>query len=323
MEPLSVDSVYKGYDTDKNFLARLISQRIFLASIIFGSPIPPGGRWMASIAGTLQGIIIKPCLPTVKLEACKFKTKKTVAIFHHTVYLLDKITPKITKKIYGLAQTHSKVSTIVCTEKKGDFFQATLSCINLYLCLLKRSLKMTGACASHFQTPSQAQTALNNGYSDKTKIQEGSNRQSYGLNGEFVPLSSDPKVMEYFNKLPKVVEKPKTPKTVMGPFLKPEETRFTIEQLAELTVEKLDERPVSGPLFRYRAVNSPILRHTDVITLDKIRGCLPITNICAERMVADLPDSKDPQDHRSMKEERENRSRTNNHNLNKGDLSSF
>ena len=130
---LEFEKAYSGIDSDKNILKRFVTKRVFNSSDVFCAPFRPGGRWMADIANLLQGIIGKNGFCSLKTDDATFHDTRTIDIFKHTQSLLLEITEDQAKKIYRVGKTHSEVTTIVCSEKSGDFFQSSFSCLKLYL----------------------------------------------------------------------------------------------------------------------------------------------------------------------------------------------
>ena len=94
-------------------------------------------------------------------------------------------------KFSRLTKCHYLAAQIICKETDRDMFQLTIEILRLY-----------------------AETAVENGFDGECdgddeekkkyslKIKKGLNRQSYGLDGFHVPLSSNPEVQQYFDQIP-------------------------------------------------------------------------------------------------------------------------
>jgi len=155
-----------------------------------------------------------------------------------------------------------------------------------------------------FSSPKQkldrwhAECAHQNGFTDPEKhdkIIQGLNLHMYGLDGFNVALSTNPDVMKYFDELespPVPVTLPENP--ILSPFMKRECLKkdptkrnpalfFSVEKMRTLTIQDL-----KNPIFDYRAKNSPVLKHLDVLNIDSLRSLMSKQNQYCERLVSEL-----------------------------------
>ena len=122
--------------------------------------------------------------------------------------------------------------------------------------------------------------ALKNGFGDNEKIQEGLNRNMYNLDGQVLPVSVNDEAVDLFLSLD--ADKIEGEYS-LDPFVKPVLDSFTVKQISTLTIQDLD-----CDEFRFRAINSHLLRHIGDHNFNDLKKLLDQNNQMCERLCAEF-----------------------------------
>ena len=256
IEDLEEDVSYTGSDNIFGFVHQLLSKKEFTIKDLLKKPSHVSCKWRAAAANLLQTLILKPLILKSKPT---FHNPKKAPVFDNTKSMLETLKPAMILKIARLIKCYFECSVIAAPNTNVDVFQNTMKCSQNF-----------------------AKVAIKNGFGKHTKINQGLNRNVWNLDGQLLPVSDHPESSDFYLGLD--ADKIEG-EFSMQPFsyVIPDLNRFTTEQFSKLSIEDLD-----CPEFRYRALNSNLLRHIGEFTFDDLKKLLDQNNQMCERLCAEF-----------------------------------